>query len=258
MAKDDLTQTYKDEIAAWLESEEKDFDAGFELFVRFGHNRAVAMFLARKRKLSKLEYELQKICERPFIKEAPVMPIKPVQQVLTVAKAKANGTHEAEVKLADQGKALAVADNTINYDDLPDEMKKLYDYNRESYKKMRALHEKMKLAETDDDRAEHRSALVYLDEKVSENWKVIDDYLTGKNQEATEQQATDAAEIAKEINAARSYLSRNVRGYAKLKGDKREKMFDNLKERVDVLKKHKAEIKKETREELFKIGLFTE
>jgi hypothetical protein len=65
---DKQTLEYKKEIEAWLKSKDKDFDAGFELFVRFSHNRALAMQLARKRLLSKLEYELQKIAQRGWLK----------------------------------------------------------------------------------------------------------------------------------------------------------------------------------------------
>lgn len=253
-----MTQAHKDEIQAWLQSDNKDFDIGYELFVRFGHNRALALFLARKRKLSKLEYELQKIMDRLVVKEAPGMPLKPVKQIVKVAEAKAKGTRDADVKLAEQGKLVVVHENRINYDELPEELKKLYDENLERYKKMRALHEKMKLATTDQERAEHRSALVYLDDKLAETWAILDNWAAGNGTEQAESQAKDAAEVAKEINAARSYLSRNVKGAEKLTGEKREKMLDNLRQRLDVLQKHKADLKPETRHEIFKLGLITD
>jgi len=59
----------------------------------------------------------------------------------------------------------------------------------------------------------------------------------------------------KDVNAARSYLSRNLKKIADLEGDKREKLIAKLKERVAVLVAHKAEIKEETRVELVKLGL---
>ena len=56
----------KEEIRAWLNSEEKDFDVGYELYARYGHNRALALQMARKRPLTKLIYELEKIIARGF------------------------------------------------------------------------------------------------------------------------------------------------------------------------------------------------
>ena len=254
----DKTQAYKEKINAWLKSEDKDFDIGYELFVRFAHNRALALFLARKRKLSKLEYELQKIADRAVLKEAPGVPIRPVKKVVQVANNKQTGVHDPGLKLEKHGKLLVVHDNRVNYDALPEEMKKVYDETRDRYKRMRAVHEQMKLAKTDDGRAQARSSLVYLDDKITEGWKILDDWSANKDKEQKQAEAKDVAEITKEINAARSYLSRNVKGAQKLEGVKREQMMDKLKIRLELLQKHKAEIKEATRKELFKVGLITD
>lgn len=258
MYKIDKTQAYKDEIKAWLESDEKDFYTGYELFVRFAHNRALALFLARKQKLSKLEYELGKICTRNFIKEAPGMPIRPIMKVVRISEDKKTGLHQINKIVNESSKLKIVQNNRVNYDDLPDELKQLYDESSEKYKRMRAVHEKMKLAKTDDAREQCRSSIVYLDDKITENWKVIDTWADNLTQDSEIQKAKETIELTKKINAARSYLSRNVNGFEKLEGVKREKMFDKLKLRFDTLKKHNASIKKATRDELFKIGLITD
>lgn len=258
MAKNDKTQAYKDEIKAWLNSEDQDFDLGYDLFVRFAHNRALALFLARKRKLSKLVYELQKIVDRDLIKEAPNMPIKPIKVVVKTAADKQSGVHEPGKRIEDNGRLKVAFDSKVNYEDLPEDMKKLYDATRDRYKRMRAVHEQMKLAKTDDGREQARSSLVYLDDKIAEGWKILDEWAASKDKEQVQAEAKEAAEITKEINAARSYLSRNVKGVEKLKGVKRDQMIDKLKMRLDLLQKHKAEIKEATRKELFKIGLLTD
>ncbi len=258
------SQDYKDEINAWLESEEKDFDAGFELYARFGHSRALALQLARKRRLSKLVYELEKIVARAFIKESRVWPINKITRTIT-----RNQEHtEAENQVEETGKKLVVTDEKIDYDELPDELKKVYDENRETYKLMRAVHEKMKLATNDQDRAEQRAELVAMDDKIAANWKILDEWATKKDEDQGEDTKVDQeperetipapAELAKELNACRSYLSRNVKKVATLEGKKREELLAKLAERVQTLQKHNAEIKESTRNELVKIGLISE
>ena len=260
------TLKYKEEIEAWLNSEEKDFDAGFELFARFSHNRALALQLARKRRLSKLEYELQKIVSRGFIRESRVWPVNSVTKA-----ADRNKEHtESENQLEETGKKLLVIDEKINYDELPEDMKKRYDENRETYKLMRAVHEKMKLATKDQERAELRAQLVTMDEKIFENWKTLDFWaawgrlgndLEKDTEEPPEPECEtipEPAELAKDLNACRSYLSRNVKKVATLEGKKREELLAKLAERVQTLQKHNADIKESTRKELEKLGLLNE
>ena len=251
-------KNYKKEIEAWLKSKNKDFDAGFELFARFSHNRALAMQLARLRRMSKLEYELQKIANREWLKESRVWPIGKVQKA-----ASRNEEHtKVETQVEKTGKKLVVIDEKINYEDLPEDLKKLYDENREKYKIMRSLHEKMKLATKDQERAELRAELVRLDNLIAGNWEKLDTW--AENPEEPEEDKgkipasagmTDPMEIGKELNACRSYLSRNVKKVAGLKGEKREKLLAKLAERVEILQKHKAEIKDATRMELAELGL---
>jgi hypothetical protein len=262
------------EIKAWLKRKNKDFDEGFELFVRYSHNRALAMQLARLRRLSKLEYELEKIAARPFIKESRVWPIAPV--------VKAGNRHQEHTEVKDQvtetGKRLVVMDEKINYDELPEDLKKLYDENRESYKIMRAVHEKMKLATKDQERADYRAQLVTFDDKIAANWEKLDEWASDKEayeskrlaeiqgmENASTGSATeilgdnpDPNSIAKDLNACRSFISRNVKKVAALEGAKKEKLIVKLAERVATLQKHKAEISEATRAELINLGLLDE
>ena len=262
---DKQTIEYKKEIEAWLKSKDKDFDAGFELFVRFSHNRALAMQLARKRPLSKLEYELQKVVQRGWLKESRVWPIGPV-----VKAGNRNQEHtETETQVEKAGKKLVVTDEKISYDDLPEDMKKLYDENRETYKLMRAVHEKMKLAKKDQERAKLRAELVAMDDKIAGNWEVLDKWVENPSGEdkgevpasagMTEKErepVPDPAQLGKDLNACRSYISRNVKKVATLEEKKREALMAKLAERVQTLQKHHAEVKEETRKELEKLGLW--
>lgn len=251
--------TPHEEINNWLESETKDFEAGYVLFVRFSHNRALALYLARKQDLLKLEYELQKISERPALKDAPVMPIGPVLKVVKSAGEKVNGITDAGnvIDNAEQ-KVRIIREGKVQYDDLPEELKKLYDENTASYKNMRTLHEQMKLAKTDEERAEKRAIIDTLDDGISANWKIIDDWAAGKITADDLVAATGEQEEYKQINAARTYLSRNISKMETLKDEKHEKMKLDLRSRVTFLRSKKADISLETLVKLAKYAVIDE
>jgi hypothetical protein len=248
--------TSHEEIKAWLDSEEKDFEAGYTLFVRFSHNRALALQIARKRLLTKLEYELEKIYKRKELKDSPVMPIGPVKKALAKAEDKETGVQQAGVIVeAAAGKVKIIKGGRIQYEDLPEELKKLYDENTDRYKRMRARHEQMKIAQTPDARAQRRSDIDYLDDGIAANWKVIDDWAAGKlNLDDLKKNDADK-EVYKQINAARTYISREVKKVAKLEGEKRKKKVDAIIERIMILKKHNAKINDKTLQKLIELEI---
>lgn len=69
----DVTNKFRQEIKDWLEQANHDFDTGFDLFTRFGHSRALAIQIKRKKIMGKLEYELEKIHQNTVILDRPVM-----------------------------------------------------------------------------------------------------------------------------------------------------------------------------------------
>jgi hypothetical protein len=291
---EDRTQLYKQEIVDWLNQEEKDFSAGIELYTRFGHNKALALQMVRKNLLSKLVYELRKIAERPVIRETrtgkerlqkavektkKVIEAKKLRKKRIPAKGKAKPADviaakkqelEAEIdrmveaakedieEIAPAKVKISSTGKEISLNDLPPRLQAKWEENREKYKLMRAWHEKMKLAKTDKERAKCRAELVALDDKIAANWKEIDNYAaTGETEDEHEILLTPA-EQAKELNACRSFISRNITKVAGLDGTKREELLKKLAERVATLWKYNAEIKEDTRAELAKLGLMTD
>jgi hypothetical protein len=251
--------TPHEEIKAWLDSENKQFETGYALFVRYSHNRALALYLARKQDLRKLEYELFKIHERPALKEAPVMPMAPVLRMVKAAEDKVSGiTGAADVISSAEGKVRIIRDGKVQYEDLPDELKKLYDENTASYKNMRAMHEQMKMAQTDEQRAGKRLMIDSFDDCISRNWKLIDDWAAGKLELDSLNAKQTEEEQYKLINAARTYLSRNTPKMETLEGVKLDKMKLDLRERVYFLRSQKAEISRETLVKLAKYGIIEE
>lgn len=233
------TTEYAKEIKDWFASE-KDFDEGFVLFVRFSHNRALAMQLSRKRIQSKLEYELQKILERGLIIERPVMPIgviqKAVAPVIEMKAAIETEISKGEKIIENQGKVLVWHDDKVDYESLSDEQKALYDDNRDKYKEMRSYHEKMKLATTDEDRKEAREKVVELNDIIRENWKQFDaSFLPeGEKPEGSEPEVKETDPF-KAVNNARSYLSKNLPKLETLTGKKLDELKSKVAERYQVL-----------------------
>lgn len=245
-----------DEIKQWLEAEEKDFAAGYNLFVRFSHNRALALYLARKNDMAKLTYEIEKIAQRPVLKEMPVMPIAPIVKQIAV-KSDAVTVVEASIDQTEK-KIRVIKGGQVQYDELPEEFKKLYDENLVSYKNMRTLHEQMKLAKTDDERAAKRKMIDSFDDLIARNWKRIDDWAEGKLEAKEVTKQSNTADVLKKIQAARTYLSRNIDKMANLEGEAAWKLKYTLREKLSFIRDNKAEISKETLEKLAKHGIIDE
>lgn len=230
------TQEYAKEINDWFASD-KDFNEGYLLFVRFSHNRALAMQLARKGTAlqSKLEYELQKIVERTLIIERPVMPIsvikKAVAPVIEMKVVIATEAEKIEATVLKHGKYLVMHDEKVDYESLTDEQKALHDENRAMYKEMRSYHEKIKLSTTDEDRKAARERVVELDGLIRENWKQFDaSFLpAGEKTEGGEPEAKEADPI-KEIGNARSYISKTLKAISE--GKIPEKKLDGVKKKA--------------------------
>lgn len=233
------TQEYAKEIRDWFASG-KDFDEGFVLFVRFSHNRALAMQLSRKRIQSKLEYELQKIVERTLIIERPVMPIgvikKAIAPVIEMKAAIETEISKGEKIIEKQGKVFIWHDDKVDYESLSDEQKALFDSNRDMYKEMRSYHEKMKLSTTDEDRKEMRDKVVELDGLIRENWKQFDASFEPQEPSSQGQENGEKeTDPFKAVNNARSYLSKNLPKLETLTGKKLEELKAKVAERYQVL-----------------------
>lgn len=228
------TEEYAKEIRDWFASG-KDFDEGFMLFVRFSHNRALAMQLSRKRIQSKLEYELQKIVERTLIIERPVMPIgviqKAVAPVIEKKAAIATEAEKIEATVIKHGKYLVMHDEKVDYESLTDEQKALYDANRDMYKEMRSYHEKMKLSTTDEDRKAARERVVELDGLIRENWKQFDaSFLPEGGKPEGDDAGAKEPDPVKEIGNARSYISKTLKAISE--GKIPEKKLDGVKKKA--------------------------
>jgi hypothetical protein len=177
-------------------------------------------------------------------------------------------------------KAIAIASGRrADHDQLPAEIQARYVENLALLQKERSLHEKLKLMcdELPCDRYETAKLLIELDQQRIENWAAYDGYVlptaeegeptTSETPEVTEPEpaATTAeedaaAETAKKIQAARTYISRNVAKLRELRDDET-KLVDyttlkaKVQERYETLKELGAEISDETLTTLSDLGV---
>lgn len=172
------------EIKNWLSEENPDFDQGFNLLKLYSRNQSLISYIGRKRHGEMLKYELKKLASTNAI-------LKPNPH----ANPKLNNS-EAPVKQ----KVVVVDDRKVNREDLPEEMQKVYDLIVDDYKEIRALHEKMKMANSDTGRAEFREKIIKINQKIKKRWEIID---TGKFPEDTKGTAN--------INSARAYISKMMK-----------------------------------------------
>jgi len=261
--------TLFEKIKEYLGSKEKNFDEGLKLYTLASHQRSIMLYLQRKRDAVKLQYELGKLLKlmpdrlRKIIlpDEEPKTPDTPILQnentegpqktleTPVVQNNNTEGLQETEHKIVEFRK--------VNPEDLPEELKPLYDEISQAHKSMRSTHEKMKLAETDDERAELRKTLIQLDDFVKAGWETIDEYFLLQQQDKKEEKPVEKKEddssvneLGKSINAARSYISRGITDYGKAAEEKKPDLKKKILKRIDLLIENKIAVSKETKNSL--------
>jgi hypothetical protein len=301
MAKNKLSVPHQ-EIFDWFKKE-PDFDSGYALFAKYSRNRALMSYLQRKRDLSKLTYELEKLMLFPITDrvgqkytapvitavvndKTPVVEIPAGEKttqptflskfmssidkwlsqdpevksetiiIPTAETTTAMDTDSPDFEAHQQLKIIK--DGKVEYNDLPDDLKIVYDQIVEDYKQMRTLHEKMKLSTTDEDRLPFRTQLEILDDQIAAGWLKIDQALEVQAAPVDETKPAvelDPMELGKAIMAARSFISRFLPGYAQLDEKAKPLMLVKLQDRVKCLADNNAKVKPETLAELRKNGI---
>ncbi|KAF0200615.1 MAG: hypothetical protein FD170_3364 [Bacteroidetes bacterium] len=238
----------KEQITEWLESEEKDFNQGLQLYIEASHNRSVMLYLQRKNNHEKLTYELQKLIKQvpSRLEKQPAIPF--------ASRAAINKQSRNRVEESSTHKILQP--RKIDREKLPEDLQKVYDSIGDQYKIQRNIHEKMKLADTDESRAQLREQLLEVDDYISKAWNAIDLFIkTGQEPKSEDKKDVDKL---KAINSARSYISKGLNALEKLAGKKKEERIAAISERVDLLIKLDVSVKAETRAELISQNVIKE
>lgn len=228
------------EILEYLNSAEPDFATGLALFCKYSRNESLMSWISRKHDMAKLKYELEKLSK--------INPTPNTQVNIHVAKYIRPDAKPATVKLPEPVREHEIQFKTFDERrtrraDLPESLQKVYDTISEDYKLRRALHEKMKMAGTDEDRASFRARIIETEERIQSGWKQIDEYLTAAAK------AKVTTEEFKE-STARSYISKALK-----KETLSEAQIVTVKARYQALLDHGCTLNEATTEELKKRGI---
>lgn len=231
------------EILDYLQSAEPAFDAGFALFCKYSRNEPLMSWISRRRDREKLLYELEKLSQLDPV----VNPVKETHLARWSRPEQTTSPASSEI----QAPVVPVTFKT--YDerrtrraDLPADLQKVYDGISEDYKLRRGLHEKMKMATTNEDRASFRARVIETDGRIRGAFKEIDTYLARK---AQEQEKAKSDSDFKE-STARSYISKALKKETLSAAQKA-----TIRERYNALISHGCTVTEELSAKLKNLGL---
>lgn len=249
-------------IKNWI-NKGMDYDQGLILIAKYHKNRMLARNLTRKCIPEKLEYELRKISGLANYKPTPAAkpptpaakpptppakPEKPIQPAQKPAPAPTPAGYKFEIVDPESRK--------VNKKDLPESLQVVYDTIVEKYRKARSVHEKLKLLNDAPAavREMHVAHLVDLDMAIRGGWAQIDAW-DGKPIEPEPEPEKPLVDH-KRINSNRKFISTNIKKMAdkKLSPMKKERLKENIQERINELKMAGEEISEKTTKELIAFG----
>jgi hypothetical protein len=167
-----------------------------------------------------------------------------------------------------QTDAVVARGKRTDHDMLPEAIRAIWEKNAERYKKMKQAHETCKMLTAACDRYEFTKAIAELWAEYKKDFDTYDHYvLVPVNDEAGTQTPTGeevqlSAEDMKEINNARSYISKNLpkllalvaaakqEGFTEKQAKELEGWREKIQQRVDVLIRTKQVITDELRQQL--------
>lgn len=238
--------TPQEEIKSWLDDDGKVFQHGFDLFVKYSRNRSLMLYLSRKHNMEKLVYELGKLLSFSLAEHQ-------VKITAPIANKMSETAKEEKVESFKYNEFKHLVRKALSKDH-----KVVYDQIALAYKTQRTYHEKMKLATTDEARAELRAKVIEADDIISKGWKGLDAFKASKEKVPAKATAATVFEMSKEVNACRSYLSRGISELPKLNEKKAASRIAEMKVRVEKMISLNAPVKNETREALINLNIIDE
>lgn len=167
-----------------------------------------------------------------------------------------------------QTDAIVARGKRTDHDTLPETIRAIWDKNAERYKKIKQAHETCKTLTAACDRYEFTSAIAELWADYKKDFDTYDHYVLVDAKEKAGSQTPDTEEVqltaedVKAINAARSYISKNLpkllalvaaakqEGFNDAQAKELESLRDRIQQRVDVLIRTKQVITDELRQQL--------
>lgn len=217
------------EIHNFLQKAEPDFVSGFALLCKYSPNESLISFIGRKTDMEMLIYELGKLDRGGFNTPNPRAAILNAHYAPASVLSEAAGQESAETSQEKpeepKTRFRTIDESRTRRADLPEDLKIVYDAIAEDYKIRRALHDKMKAATADADRASFRARILETEERIQAGWTRIDAWL--------EQNAKEKADDNFNEKSCRAYISKAL---------KAEKVSDTVaagvKARIQTLREH--------------------
>ena len=241
-------------LKEWFKT--KDYGIGLALLAIHSRNRILIQGLSRKNNPDKLEYLLRKEANHQGIFSEEMIPKLPEPQL----PAKLMESHSDQVidLMNTAEEVLTISPVNESWpkfnESWPKSIKDRWSENRDNYKVIRSLHEKLKLMEngTDEDRAPLVQRISGMADKIRENWVVIDSWVPGQEDPVQEAPAIDH----KRINANRKFISTNLKTLTEITDAKKtEEIKKKIQKRCDELKQAGEELESFTSEKLKKAGI---
>lgn len=280
---------FTQKIKQWFYSEHTDENIreGAMLLLQINNNRHLyqQIMLRPQRMLEHLKYELQKHYDyrikglsldevRKFDGEVTPLLQKAVDSTADADKLAADvAPHlpfvDAENTDSIDATAIIAKGKRADHDQLPDDIKEIWDANIQRWKRIKELFEACKAYQLSCDRFEGLNAaneefqkmLLTLKTEYYAYKQSMDQYdhaVPGQKEENVETK-TDVVISANAIGNARSYITKNIDKLIQLKADGKteqaEKLQANIEQRVKTLLDAKAEIKPATLDKIKEAGI---
>lgn len=173
-------------------------------------NRQLMANLMRRKNEEKVEYLIRKYGLNKQPATTPANHPTATTPALRPPLLKKEGKLEEPPATSDKLRVIR-SGRQVNYDELPPELKRRWDENRDNYKLIRSLHEKLKLMHKAPDTMREPLCLEIIsrDNKNRDNWKVIDEW-DGTYPEESVKAAESSRQLDfKRINSNRKYITEN-------------------------------------------------
>lgn len=284
-------------IEEWLAQKKytaADLLTGATYMLQCNRNRAMYNTVTRKPEhyKDKIVYELKKhlayLSDDMTLKEVRTLETK-VLPIVEKAINETEKTAEDGVEVAEgnilpspavgtdgvQTENVIARGKRADHDTLPEAIRLLWDKNADRYKTMKQAHETCKTLTAACDRYEFVKALAELWESYKKDFDTYDHYvLVDVNDEAGTQSPADDAEKVelsaqdiKDVNAARSYISKNLpkllelvkaskgKDFTEKQAESLENWREKIQQRADVLVRTKQVMTEELKAQLTEAGI---
>lgn len=241
------------------------FEEGVAVLSRMCRNRRVVEFITRKHRMDYLNQELYKL--------AKINHVKIPQQRAIVPKSAENAPkHEESAQKSTENVPKSAesvpeekSDDVVDFlslhhhentrlEDMPNDLcRKLWNENRQRNLEIKEQHLRMRNAQTNEERASSRAAVLHLDAEMKLCWQLIDTEIERFNAEKQAEKPVKTKTPDFNVQSYRSYISKAL-NEPKLSDNK----FVELQHRVTAMVECGIPMKPDTIEKLKALGITTE